>query len=165
MVSKPGGLRKILAQLKNKTKMAKQGSKLEYIQKLRGICPEGYEMSYMKAGGKVCPVCKKKSKKAQNGTKMLDNGMPVKKMGGAISDLMNEIKTSLFQNGGKTTPKKVQWTDPVDGSQFAFNDSTELKDYQNLIRQFRKDKTKMSKEQLDRLSKLNERTITSNSGG
>lgn len=42
---------------------AKFGAKLNYIKYLRGQCPDGYEMKYFKAGGKVCKKCMKK----QNG--------------------------------------------------------------------------------------------------
>lgn len=50
---------------------AKEGAKLQYIKRLRGNCPEGYEMEYFKAGGKVCGKCMKKAaKKAEEGTKI-----------------------------------------------------------------------------------------------
>ena len=100
MISKPGGMRKILSQLKNQTKMAKQGTKLEYIQRLKGICPEGYETTYMKAGGKVCPVCKKK-KAAEK--RALHKEIPADRQGGIIggvSEAMNLIKAQMFQQGG-----------------------------------------------------------------
>lgn len=54
-------------------KMAKKGSKLEYIQRLRGICPEGYEMKMFKAGGKVCKKCQK-IEEACKGKKMEEGG-------------------------------------------------------------------------------------------
>lgn len=40
-------------------KHAKYGTKLEYIKKLKGQCPEGEELVYFKRGGKVCSVCQK----------------------------------------------------------------------------------------------------------
>lgn len=36
------------------------GAKLNYIRKIKGLCPEGEELVYMKQGGRVCPVCQKK---------------------------------------------------------------------------------------------------------
>lgn len=51
--------------------MAKKGAKLEYIQRLRGKCPEGYEMEMFKVGGKVGCKCKKK---AEEGVKLEDGG-------------------------------------------------------------------------------------------
>ena len=41
---------------------AKLGAKLDYINKLKGNCPEGEELVYMKEGGRVCPKCVKKAK-------------------------------------------------------------------------------------------------------
>lgn len=42
---------------------AKWGAKLNYINYLRGNCPQGYEMRYFKKGGKLCKVCVEKAKK------------------------------------------------------------------------------------------------------
>jgi hypothetical protein len=39
--------------MKNST-VAKLGTKLNYIQKLKGICPEGTEKIYLKNGGCMC---------------------------------------------------------------------------------------------------------------
>ena len=39
---------------------AKNGAKLNYLKQLKGKCPEGEELVYMKKGGTVCPVCQKK---------------------------------------------------------------------------------------------------------
>lgn len=46
------------------------GAKLNYIHKLKGNCPEGEELVYMKQGGRMCPVCQKKAEKAENGKKL-----------------------------------------------------------------------------------------------
>ena len=54
---------------------ARLGAKLAYINRLKGNCPEGEELVYMKRGGRVCPVCQKKVEKAQGGEKVKD---PVK---------------------------------------------------------------------------------------
>lgn len=48
--------------MKNST-VAKLGTKLNYIQRLKGICPEGTEKIYLKNGGCMC------SQKAQKGAK------------------------------------------------------------------------------------------------
>jgi len=89
MISKPGGLTKVLSQMQSQAvQAAKHGAKLQYIQRLKGVCPEGYEMTYMKAGGKVCPVCKKKAKKAQEGT-VINDKIQSKRVGGSISEVMN----------------------------------------------------------------------------
>lgn len=46
------------------------GAKLNYIHKLKGNCPEGEELVYMKQGGRMCPVCQKKAEKAKDGKKL-----------------------------------------------------------------------------------------------
>lgn len=49
--------------LENKQIYAKLGAKLDYINQLRGKCPEGYEVEKFKAGG--CVKCKKKQLEKQ----------------------------------------------------------------------------------------------------
>lgn len=51
-------------------KVAALGSKLNYIKKIKGLCPEGEELVYMKQGGRMCPVCQKKAEKAKDGKKV-----------------------------------------------------------------------------------------------
>lgn len=51
----------------NQISFAKLGAKLNYIQSLRGTCPEGYEVEKFMAGG--CVKCRKK---AAEGTKVVD---------------------------------------------------------------------------------------------
>lgn len=47
----------------NQISMAKLGAKLNYVQTLRGECPEGYEVEKYMAGG--CVKCKKKAEGAK----------------------------------------------------------------------------------------------------
>lgn len=47
----------------NQISMAKLGAKLNYVQTLRGECPEGYEIEKYMAGG--CVKCKKKAEGAK----------------------------------------------------------------------------------------------------
>lgn len=49
--------------LENKQIYAKLGAKLDYINQLRGKCPEGYEVEKFRAGG--CVKCKKKQLEKQ----------------------------------------------------------------------------------------------------
>lgn len=42
------------------TQAAKFGAKLNHIKKLRGQCPDGYDLQYFKAGGQLCKKCIKK---------------------------------------------------------------------------------------------------------
>jgi len=60
------------------------GAKLNYIHKLKGNCPEGEELVYMKQGGRMCPVCQKKAEKAENGKKL--------KKKNAVSDFKEKRK-------------------------------------------------------------------------
>ena len=51
---------------------AKFGAKLNYIQHLKGVCPEGYEMQLFKQGGQICKKCIQKAK-MQNGGDIPDD--------------------------------------------------------------------------------------------
>lgn len=46
---------------------AKFGAKLNYIKKLRGNCPDGYEMTYYKSGGRLCKKCMQKQAMQEGG--------------------------------------------------------------------------------------------------
>ncbi len=50
---------KALQKLQNPKKAA-LGAKLNYIQRLKGCCPEGEELVYFKIGGKMKCACQKK---------------------------------------------------------------------------------------------------------
>lgn len=65
------------------TPSRKLGGHLAYLSKLKGNCPDGEEMVYMKEGGRVCPKCVKKAEKAKPGTKLEKN---------AISDFKEKRK-------------------------------------------------------------------------
>lgn len=45
----------------------KFGGMLNYIEKLRGVCPEGYEMQFFKQGGQICKKCVQKAKMEDGG--------------------------------------------------------------------------------------------------
>lgn len=95
-IVKPGALKTIVNKfLKQRVKQAKMGTKLDYIKQLKNICPEGYEIEFRKAGGSVCPVCKKKHK-----TKKAEQGEKIEKdCGGGISKTMNSIKNAMKCGG------------------------------------------------------------------
>lgn len=57
----------------SKVTKASKGTKLDYIKMLHGQCPEGYEMTYFKLGGKVCKKCQK-IEEACKGKKMKCGG-------------------------------------------------------------------------------------------
>lgn len=46
---------------------AKFGAKINYIKKLRGQCPDGYELQYYKSGGQLCKKCIKKQVMQEGG--------------------------------------------------------------------------------------------------
>lgn len=48
--------------------MARYGTKLKYLQRLRGICPEGEELVFFEKGGKMCKACQKKAMMQKGGT-------------------------------------------------------------------------------------------------
>lgn len=58
-----------LQELMQGSQKAKLGTKLNYIQKLKGICPEGTEKIYLKNGG--C-MCAQKAQKGSNGIEKND---------------------------------------------------------------------------------------------
>ena len=72
--------------------MAKQGAKLEYFKRLRGHCPEGYELKMFKAGGKVCTKCQKIMEEKKGG-----------EVKGNESDVVKEFKSKRC--GGKMKKK------------------------------------------------------------
>lgn len=140
MISKPGGMKKVIEQLSQKAPMAKQGTKLNYIKHLKGICPEGYEVVYMAKGGAAgCPVCKKAAK----GTEVSEKVEKEKPVTGGVSSTMNNIKADLMKCGGKKKvvknqnpakpiTKKTQKLDHngVDPNSIVGRD----KEYQNLVK-------------------------------
>ena len=77
---------------KELTLSAKKGSKLDYIVRLNGDCPEGYEVEKFLAGGKPCSRCKKKAVQMKSGS-VMDN-------------IKSEIESKKC--GGKTKKKKMQ---------------------------------------------------------
>lgn len=65
---------------------AKWGAKLNYINYLRGNCPQGYEMRYFKKGGKLCKKCIAKQKAEQKKAE--------KVKGNTIDDFKKEHKAA-----------------------------------------------------------------------
>ena len=65
---------------------------LNYINKLRGQCPEGQELQFFKIGGKVCKKCAKKVT-MEDGSKTLTNVVDAFKCG-------RKMKKKKCENGG-----------------------------------------------------------------
>lgn len=55
----------------------KFGAKIEYIKRLKGICPEGQEMQFFKKGGRVCKKCMPKAEKKGCKVKKGAEGTPM----------------------------------------------------------------------------------------
>lgn len=118
-------------QLKNTSiKSAKVGSKLDYITRLNGGCPEGYEVERFMAGGKPCSRCKKKS------TVQMKKG-----------SLMDSIKSEIESNkcGGKMKKKKKM----QEGGKY--NEG----EHANLIEKYKKGQIKQNSSEHRRLQELN----------
>ena len=65
----------VYQQAQGQAQAARRGAKLNYLRRLSGKCPEGYELQYFKAGGRVCSQCvaKKKVQKESCGKKIKKN--------------------------------------------------------------------------------------------
>jgi len=94
MADKNPAAKAALQALSQMRQMAKEGAKLQYIKRLRGECPEGYELKMFKAGGKVCTKCEKIQKEQDGGTAT----------SGAESKLVSEFKANRC--GGKMKKKE-----------------------------------------------------------
>ena len=91
---------------------AKFGAKINYIKKLRGQCPDGYELQYYKSGGQLCKKCIKKQVMQDGGDLPQDPidqfkcGRKMKKKkceAGGIVDIDKcgaKIKKKKCENGG-----------------------------------------------------------------
>lgn len=75
---------------------AKNGAKLEYINYLRGKCPEGYEIGYYKSGNRICKRCQKKQKM---------------QAGSAVPEPSNAVEA--FKCGRKVKKKKCEAGAPI----------------------------------------------------
>lgn len=86
-------IQKVVQSMKAKQGVKAQlGAKLDYLNKLKGVCPEGSEKVYLKNGG--C-MCKQKAEKAAEGTELKKKEQP-----------KNEIQKFKAAKGCKTKKKK-----------------------------------------------------------
>lgn len=95
----------VMQQTQKQTQVAKQGAKIAYLKHLKMICNPDEELTYMKAGGKVCPVCKKKQVKKE-------------KCGGAVSEFKKK-----YQKGGKSDKVTPNDTIHINGQPRSLVDS------------------------------------------
>ena len=90
----------VMQQMQGQAQMAKRGAKLNYINRLKGNCPEGYQMNYFKVGGKVCRQCQKmETPKASCGKKRVKKGCS-----GMVKGIRAEMGAKLesMKKGGST---------------------------------------------------------------
>lgn len=143
-IQQPGAMKKLVSQIasKYKTKKAMNGTKLNYIKELKGICPEGYEIEYFAAGGHICSRCaaKKKIEEAKCGKKMKAK----KHEGGGVSTTVNKVKEDMQKNkkdstNTKQTQSKTTFDDGRDKLLLKTSPRTyDQAKHQKLINEFKK---------------------------
>lgn len=129
----------------NQTLMAKIGAKINYISRLQGKCPEGYEVEKFMAGG--CVKCKKKAMEA--GGKSMD--IFKDKCGGTAK---KRIKKS--ENGNKIAVNK---TDTVHTSKGVYNVSNKKLPYKKLSKTDYKNLPFEDKKKVDMKDQANGRAV------
>lgn len=91
----------------------KFGGMLNYIERLRGVCPEGYEMQFFKQGGQICKKCVQRAK-MEDGGKTPNNpidafrcGRKMKKKacGGTVKEAKCGTKVEMDKCGKKMKKK------------------------------------------------------------
>lgn len=132
-LQQPGAMKQLVNQIVNKqqkTTKAMNGTKLNYIKELKGICPEGYEIEYFSTGGHLCQRCSKKIDEAKCGKKMKKHkdGNEIKPNNGAVSSHVQKVKQSmqdfLSKNDGKTWRGPVPTTPRTDTTPSEYNKSS-----------------------------------------
>lgn len=152
-LQQPGTLKKIVSQLsqkapvkQQKTKKAMKGTKLDYIKELKGICPEGFEITYQAMGGHICPVCKqKKVEEAKCGKKMKKHEDGGKSKGG-VSLVVNKTVDEMKK-------KPAPYVDK-DGNEFNFATKQDSIDYRKLTKKPLKMLTPAERKRLSELNKF-----------
>lgn len=87
----------VYQQAQGQAQAARRGAKLNYLRKLTGKCPEGYELQYFKAGGRVCSKCvaKKKVQSDKCGNKVKKNCFGKKMIKAQTGTIFNKIKSNV----------------------------------------------------------------------
>ena len=122
--------------MEQQTQKAQKGAKLEYLKILKGQCPEGYELNFFKAGGKVCSKCEQKMVESKK------NGSPIeqfksKNKSNKKTALVDKKKIPIKKNfvqekedGGKVTPKqKISPNDTIHVGNKPYSLSDKVKQY------------------------------------
>ena len=95
-IAQPGVLKEIITKQieQSNVQSARRGAKLNYLMKLKGICPAGYETRYYKTGGTICRACVKKQEEREK-VQSAKCGKKMKK--GAVTRAMNGIRAEMYQ--------------------------------------------------------------------
>lgn len=158
-LSQPGVMEQLMSQVSNnpqinETRTAMNGTKLNYIKQLKGVCPEGYEMQYFAKGGHLCPVCKPKNiEEAKCGKKMKAK----KHEEGGVSAAVNNVKEDMQK--AKKDSTKTTFNDGRDKNLLKTSPKTYDKaKHQKLVNEFRKNGSSYkgwSKAKKDSLTRYN----------
>ena len=79
----------MIQQIMQQAQSARQGAKLNYIKRLKGLCEDDEDLVFMKRGGKVCKVCQKKQQQQQQmmmAKKKKKSNIKVEAVGGPITN-------------------------------------------------------------------------------
>ena len=143
-LQQPGTIKGIMQQAAQQTaqvQSAKRGAKLEYIKELKKICPEGYELVYMKQGGTMCPVCNKVHKpvQAKCGKKITKNCGGSKVMSAIKAQMACGGKVKKHEEGGiesqdkKPRNNEIRYTPAQRDSMITkFNSNPDVATYQKI---------------------------------
>lgn len=85
---------------------AKFGAKLNYINTLRGNCPEGYTMQFYKKGGTLCKKCMKKVQAEETPKNPVDAFRCGRKMKKAACGMSVKKKDLIKADNGVKVPNK-----------------------------------------------------------
>lgn len=118
----------VVQQMQGQAQAAKRGAKLSYIHALKTGCPEGYEVSYNKKGGRFCKECVKKH---ANGNTLTDED---KKMGRGTKEQADTIAKNLSKRFPNLTKDQLAGRSPIikDGKKYFMNGDGQLIDASKL---------------------------------
>lgn len=121
--------------IEQQTQKAQKGAKLNYIKTLKGQCPEGYELNYFKAGGKVCSKCQKKMEESKKGSP-IEQFKNKNKKNNSKAELADKTKVPIKknfvpkdQNGAKVPTKNISPNDTIHVRQSVYSLSDKVKQY------------------------------------
>ena len=101
-------MQQVVQQMQQETKKAKFGAKLNYIKQLKGECPEGQELTYFKAGGRICKACMGKALKNGGTVKEEEKPMsPIDQFKKEKNLKNKKAKVCKHEDGGQMPNKKV----------------------------------------------------------